>query len=115
MLLIFVYPFVFIYHKFIRKDLSKHVSKLLLLPSVFAGIYSFVGMPVWYDKSNSGNLGKKGLTGIVQLRFDENISDEELDNYIIYYAKNQSLSLDFEILLKTLFSFIKYKKNLRKI
>lgn len=115
LLLIFVYPFVLIYHKFIRKDLSKHVSKLLLLPSVFAGIYSFVGMPVWYDKSNSGNLGKKGLTGIVQLRFDENISDEELDNYIIYYAKNQSLSLDFEILLKTLFSFIKYKKNLRKI
>lgn len=114
LLLIFVYPFIFIYHKFIRKDLSKHMSKLLLLPSVFVGTYSFVGMPVWYDKSNSGNLGKKGLTGIVQLRFDENISDEELDNYIIYYAKNQSLSLDFEILLKTLFSFIKYKKNLRK-
>jgi hypothetical protein len=114
LLLLLVYPFVFIYYKFIRKDLSKHISKLLLLPNVFIGKYSFVGMPVWYDKDKDGNLGKKGLTGIVQLRYDENMSDEELDNYIIYYAKNQSLSLDFEILLKTLFSFIKYKKNLRK-
>lgn len=113
-LLVFIYPFIFIYYKFIRKDLSKHISKLLHLPDVFIGKYSFVGMPMWYEKNNSDNFGKKGLTGIVQLRFEENISKEELENYIIYYAKNQSLSLDIEILLKTLFSFINYKKNLRK-
>jgi lipopolysaccharide/colanic/teichoic acid biosynthesis glycosyltransferase len=32
---------------------------------------------------------------------------EEMGNYNVYYAKNQSLSLDVEILLKTLFSFFK--------
>lgn len=114
LMLIFVYPFIFINHKFIRKDLSRHVTKLLLLPKVFTGKYSFVGMPIWYERNSTDNLGKKGLTGIVQLRYEDNISEEELDNYIIYYAKNQSLSFDFEILLKTLFSFINYKKNLRR-
>lgn len=113
-MLIFVYPFIIIYHKFIRKDLSKHVSKLLCLPDVFIGNYSFVGMPMWYEQNISDNLGKKGLTGIVQLRYEENINKEEMENYIIYYAKNQSLSLDVEILLKTLFSFINHKKNSRK-
>jgi lipopolysaccharide/colanic/teichoic acid biosynthesis glycosyltransferase len=112
-MLILVYPFVVIYYKLLRKDISIHVSKLLLLPLVFTGKLSFVGIPVWYDK-NKENLGKKGLTGIVQLKYEENIPEEELDNYIIYYAKNQSLTLDFEILLKTLFSFINYRKNSRK-
>lgn len=113
-MLIFVYPFIIIYHKFIRKDLSRHVTKLLYLPDVFIGKYSFVGMPIWYEQNISDNLGKKGLTGIVQLRYEENITKEEIENYIIYYAKNQSISLDVEILLKTLFSFINYKKNSRK-
>ncbi|MBN2571587.1 MAG: glycosyltransferase [Ignavibacteriales bacterium] len=113
-MLIFIYPFVFIYNKLSRRKLSTHFSKILLVPKVFSGKYSFVGMPIWYNKSDIDNLGKKGLTGIVQLKHDENLTTEDMDNYILYYGKNQSIILDIEILLKTLFSFIKYRSNKRK-
>ncbi len=107
LLIVFVFPFLFIYKKFSGKELSKHAQKLMMLPGVFVGKYSFVGMPVWYDNSDSEYFGKKGLTGLVQLYHYDGISDEEITNYNIYYAKNQTLMLDIEILLKTLFSFLK--------
>jgi len=47
-------------------------------------------------------LGKPGLTGLVQLQGDRGLSKEELEQYNLYYAKNQSIALDLEILLKTL-------------
>lgn len=112
-LLIFVYPFVVIRSKVSKKELSKHASKLLLLPLVFIGKYSMVGDPVWYEAKNGNSLiGKRGLTGIVQVKYNERLTDEEVDNYSIYYAKNQSISLDIEILLKTVFSF--FRKELKK-
>ncbi|MBN1637643.1 MAG: sugar transferase, partial [Ignavibacteriales bacterium] len=113
LMLIFIYPFVFLYKKIFKKELSTHSSKLLLIPKVFSGKFSFVGMPIWYFRSDSDNLGKKGLTGLIQLNHDKNLSPEEMDNYILYYAKNQSITLDIEILLKTLFSFFKYR-NIKK-
>lgn len=107
LLIITVYPFIVLYYKIKRGNISKHTSKLLLLPKVFNGKYSFVGIPVWYEAKGKEYLGKKGLTGIIQLNHFEGIGTEELMNYNIFYAKNQTLKMDIEILLKTLFFTLK--------
>ncbi|MDZ4712389.1 MAG: sugar transferase, partial [bacterium] len=107
LLLITVYPLLILLSKVFKVKLSKHFSKLLLLPEVFKGEYSFVGYPVWHDTGGSNFTGKKGLTGLIQLNYNENISEEEMQNLNLYYAKNQSLSLDTEILLKTFISSFK--------
>lgn len=104
--LITVYPFLVLYKKGFNKNLPKHFSKLLLLPDVLRGKYSFVGYPVWLD-TNKQYIGKKGLTGLIQLNYNEDISEGEMENLNLYYAKNQSLILDVEILLKSFFSFFK--------
>ena len=105
-MLITVYPALLIYVRVFKKNLSKHFSKLLLLPQVFKGEYSFVGYPVWLDWDKP-YAGKKGLTGLVQLNYNERISEEGIENLNLYYAKNQSTMLDIEILLKSFFSFFK--------
>lgn len=106
-LLILVYPVVFIYSKFKGTGESKVVSKLLSLPKVFTGKYSFVGVPVWYDDYDYNFLGKKGLTGMIQLYGNGIRGKEDENNYLIFYAKNQSLQFDIEILLKTFITIIK--------
>lgn len=108
-LLLLVYPFIFMYSKTaVKKEYkNKSVPKLLLLPEVFTGKYSFVGIPVWYDTGDIDYLGKKGLTGLIQLYNYEGMTEEETDNFILFYAKNQSLISDIEILLKTVFSLIR--------
>lgn len=75
-----------------------------LLWKVFIGQYSLVGLPLNYDKSNllRANFLKPGLTGIAQLDERNTLSDEEIENYIIYYSKNYSPLLDIEILIKWL-------------
>jgi len=45
-------------------------------------------------------LGPPGLTGIVQINSREGMLPEEIERLKLYYAKNQSLGLDLEILLK---------------
>jgi len=107
MLLIFVYPFAIIFSKFKDNKGSKVLPKLLLLPSVFTGKYSFVGVPIWYDDYDYEFLGKKGLTGMIQLYNSGITKKEDENNYLIYYAKNQSIQFDIEILLKTFITIIK--------
>jgi O-antigen biosynthesis protein len=103
-LLLTVYPVLLLLKKVFKFKLSKFTSKLLLLPEVFTGKLSFVGYPVWLEPENNKKyIGKKGLTGLIQLNYYEGIPEEEMNNYNIFYAKNQSLSLDIEILLKTIF------------
>jgi O-antigen biosynthesis protein len=102
-LLILVYPFVVLFCRIKNGNVSRHTSKLLLLPGVFTGKYSFVGIPVWFETDDKEYLGKKGLTGIIQLNHFEGINKEEMMNYTIFYAKNQNLLMDIEILLKTMF------------
>jgi len=100
-LLISVYPVLIILMKLFRYKPSKHFSKLLLLPDVFYGNTSFVGYPVWLDNNEKQYIGKKGLTGLVQLNYYKGVSSDEILNMNLFYAKNQSLILDIEILLKT--------------
>lgn len=103
LLLVSIYPFIVLYYKIKKGNISKHTSKLLQLPFVLTGKYSFVGIPIWYESKGKEYLGKRGLTGIIQLNHFDGINDEEMMNYNIFYAKNQNLKMDLEILLKTMF------------
>ena len=114
LLLISVYPFV--YFKKLLKGTSPSVF-ILQLPAVLAGRLSLVGPPIGAvqhsshidreekpARTRSGlYLGKPGLTGLTQLQGSRSLTADELEQYNVYYAKNQSLALDIEILLKSFF------------
>ncbi len=83
------------------------------LPLVFWGEKSLVGRSDDVGSGTGGNdsgaffprgiyLGPRGLTGLVQLHDANDLTREERERYELYYAKNQSLLLDIEILLKTI-------------
>jgi lipopolysaccharide/colanic/teichoic acid biosynthesis glycosyltransferase len=77
------------------------------LPAVLRGQMSFVGLPAGDRGTDplsgrAGFLGPAGLTGLVQLNGREDLDEQEKERYRLYYAKNQSLVLDMEILVKTL-------------
>jgi hypothetical protein len=90
-----------------RRGLAAHIR---LLPTVIIGKLSLVGRPysgppgIHTTAGNSSNsasyLGKEGLTGLAQINYREGMTEEEVDKYNLYYAKNQSFVLDIEILFK---------------
>ncbi len=100
-LLIFTYPIAFLI-----RLISNKKNKLLYLPQVFIGKYSLVGTPLNGLESNI-YLGKSGLTGIVQINENKNLSDEEIEHMNIYYARNQNIWLDIEIIIKQIQNFIR--------
>lgn len=106
-LLISFYPFVYF-----RRALNGRSSPgfILGLPAVLAGRKSLVGPPEQLLPSTSQNghessvsLGKPGLTGLVQLQDGRPLTPEEIEQYHLYYARNQSFLLDLEILMKSMF------------
>ncbi|HLF20099.1 MAG TPA: glycosyltransferase [Bacteroidota bacterium] len=104
LLFLFVYPILrakqFL-HPQIRSDF------ILSIPSVLKGEQSLVGPPkhVSVHASHNGqapvNLGKPGLTGLVQLQGNRLLTSDEMEQYNLYYARNQSVLFDLEILFKT--------------
>ena len=81
------------------------------LPAVLAGRKSLVGLPGDGDggfardlshRCGGADLGPIGLTGLIQINNRPGLTDEEVDRYALYYAKNQSLWLDVEIIAKSL-------------
>jgi len=48
---------------------------------------------------------------LVQLQQDRALSDDELTQYDLYYARNQSVLLDLEILIKTWLQYRTMRKN----
>jgi len=106
-LLALLYPWVSLRKKS-GSQLSQFQASILLLPRVLAGEMSLVGPPErTLGASRNGLmgstvfLGKPGLTGLVQLNYRDDLTAEEIEKYNLYYAKNQSLLLDLEILLKS--------------
>jgi hypothetical protein len=89
-------------------------GRIELLPQVFLGKLSFVGRPLSDSDAtpsrtsssvgefHASYLGPKGLTGLVQINRREDLDQEEIERYKLYYAKNQSLGLDLEIITKSL-------------
>ncbi|HTX17039.1 MAG TPA: glycosyltransferase [Bacteroidota bacterium] len=106
LLLILCGPFVYFLRLFSHSQPSAFSSAVLSLPKVLRGSMSLVGRPNQSDVASAAEthagiyLGKPGITGIVQIHADRPMSGEEREQYELYYAKNQSLMLDFEIFLK---------------
>ncbi|MEE9186734.1 MAG: glycosyltransferase [Bacteroidota bacterium] len=113
-LLIFGYSFVFLRKVLSQRGLSKSSRKILQVPRVLVGEWTVVGRPE-YDPGPSRNgptnlyLGKVGLTGLVQINFHDDLTNEEIEKYNLFYAKNQSLVLDFEILVKSILLLVRGK------
>ncbi|MEK6650619.1 MAG: glycosyltransferase [Bacteroidota bacterium] len=95
LLLITLYPFVYLIRLGRRPGFS-----IGQLASVLAGRWSLVGPPESPD--GSAYVGKPGLTGLIQLQGKRPLLPEEREHYLLSYARNQSVLLDLEILLKTL-------------
>ena len=117
LLLITVYP-IFQLSSAITK--KKQDGFFAGLPRVFNGTMSLVGTPVndpRIPKQIGGTLflGKPGLSGLVQLQQNRTLSDDELTQYDLYYARNQSILLDLEILIKTWLQYRTMQKNARRI
>ncbi len=71
------------------------------LPKVLAGKMSTVGRSEYYMQGSDELFGKMGVTGVVQLNRGQSLSTEEVEKLYIYYARNQSVWLDLEIIAKS--------------
>lgn len=106
-LLLSTYPFVYFKKAFGGASSSQ---MMLRLPLVLSGERSFVGPPAELSFRAQSNgqanpslyLGKPGLMGLIQLQVNRSLTPQEQEQYNLYYAKNQSLALDIEIMLKSL-------------
>uniref|UniRef100_A0A7V2ZLB5 Glycosyltransferase n=1 Tax=Ignavibacterium album TaxID=591197 RepID=A0A7V2ZLB5_9BACT len=104
--LFLVYPFIFFKHKIASQTKTDFSEFILSVPSVLTGKFSFVGPKKDYDSQNIF-LGKKGLTGFWYYETDDEDEIEKLD---FYYAKNQNIWMDIEIISKSLNKMLN-KKN----
>ncbi|MDR3665643.1 MAG: glycosyltransferase [Ignavibacteriaceae bacterium] len=95
--LFFIYPSIYL-TVLISKKQSEFQKFILKIPGVFLGEFSFVG-PRENMNLNELYLGKKGLTGLWYVEGSEGKDSEKLN---IYYAKNQNIWMDIEILSKAL-------------
>jgi hypothetical protein len=95
--LFLIYPFLYL-AVWLGKKPTPLTSFILKIPSVFSGNISFVG-PENINNESEIFLGKKGITGLWYLEGTDGTKSEKID---IFYARNQSLWLDLEILGKTI-------------
>ncbi|MCK9209503.1 MAG: glycosyltransferase [Ignavibacteriaceae bacterium] len=97
LLLFTFYPFFFLKKNLLNRK-SLIMDFILEIPNVVKGKISFVG-----PKENIASnlfLGKRGITGIW---FTDSENEENLEKLNIFYAKNQNIWLDLELLSKTFF------------
>lgn len=97
---------------FLASSSGRIAAAARLLPGILAGELSFVGRPLRGPGSAQesaapegparSTLGPPGLTGLVQVNLRDDLEKDEIERYLVYYAKNQSLMLDLEILAKSL-------------
>jgi GT2 family glycosyltransferase len=109
LILLLFYTFIYLISR-VKTKRSEFERFVLSVPDVFLGKKSFVG-PRKSSYYNSLYIGKLGLTGYWYTEiYDRNDSREE-DKLNIYYARNQNIWLDLEILGKTFSKmFIKSEK-----
>jgi len=95
--LFFIYPLIYFISKVSNKK-SDFRNFILGVPQIIKGEASFVG-PRQPGNDENLYLGKIGLTG---LWYTEDASEADYEKLDIFYAKNQNIWLDLEILGKTL-------------
>ncbi|HLX11819.1 MAG TPA: glycosyltransferase [Bacteroidota bacterium] len=105
--LLTVYPVVYLSRPEENRR-GRFTRAVLKLPRVFTGELSLVGPAVYAvslshngTQKASASWGKFGVTGLVQINAHDDLMPDEIEKYNLYYAKNQSLWLDIEILLKS--------------
>ncbi len=106
--LIFIFPFIYFFHK-VTKQRSSFIKFVINIPSVVFGKRSLVGPPVKRDINLF--LGKIGLTGLWFTEGFNSYDNEEVMKLDIYYAKNQNIWLDLEILGKTISKMFGERKS----
>ncbi len=98
-------PFVYFSRLFSSKPAAGFTKAVMGMPKVLIGRMSLVG---YFDNGNAKQSekslyrGKPGVTGLIHIHDDKNLSQEEREQYDLYYAKNQSFLFDLEIIVKTL-------------
>lgn len=96
----------------VHREPGRFGRKVLALPRVLRGELSLVGPPMWGTTDRTpgteGYWGKPGLTGLPQINYRNDLTFPDIEQYNIYYAKNQSLWLDMEILLKSILLMLKH-------
>jgi GT2 family glycosyltransferase len=97
LVLFLVYPFIYFSSKLSRKK-TEFQKIVLSVPFVFSGRMSFVG-PKESNEEQKKIYGKPGITG---LWFVEECEESEIEKLDFYYAKNQNIWLDLEILGRTI-------------
>ncbi len=95
--LFLIYPFIYLIVKLGGRNTGFR-KMVLSVPSVLGGRLSFIGPKSGREESPL-YLGKPGLTGLWYIEGGEGADLEKLD---IFYAKNQNIWLDLEILGKSL-------------
>ncbi len=87
---------------------SRLFNFTLNIINIWLGQLSFVGAPFNLDNTFSSKFEyKPGLTGIIQINPKKVIDGQIYEKYELHYLKNQSIFLDIEIILTSLFK----KKN----
>ena len=98
-LFMLIYPFVLLLSSFHKKK-SDFENFILSVPLVIVRKKSLVGPKE--ERSRAGlYLGKAGITGLWFLEKGKYVKGEEYNKLDVYYAKNQNIWLDLEILGKT--------------
>ncbi len=95
--LFLIYPFIY-FKKKITKTQSDFTKFILGFPQIISGKLSLVGPQKNEDDKNLF-LGKKGLTGYWYI---ESADTEESNKMDFFYAKNQNIWLDIDILGKSI-------------
>ncbi|MBL1212947.1 MAG: glycosyltransferase [Ignavibacteriae bacterium] len=98
-ILLFVYPFIYFFNKLSKKE-NQFINFILSVPKVFLRKKSFVG-PDSGSMIENLYIGKIGLTGLWFTEHYDKTDFEETNKLNIYYAKNQNIWMDLEILGKT--------------
>lgn len=97
LVLFLIYPFIYLLNK-LNTQRNDFREFILRVPLVLKGSYSFVG-PYENEFLDNLYLGKKGLTG---LWYIENIVGDTSGKLNIYYARNQNIWFDLEIISRSL-------------
>jgi len=110
LLLVFVYPVSFIFTK-VHSLKGEYTDFIQKIPSVFYGKLSFVG-PQKQRNQTELYWGKEGVTGLWYIQ-NVGITDQNENRRLdLFYAKNQNIWLDLEIIGKTIAKYlISRRKN----
>ena len=93
-----------IFNVITTKNSKKGMEKILYLISILKGDMSFVGtMLVLASQPDPNLICKPGLTGLAELRKIK-FTNSDMNVLDHYYVQNQSLMLDIEIILKSIFN-----------